>query len=162
MENGVDFPFGRVSQDRIDRLALRYDIDTDNPIYLFVGRLRWYKGIREIIDGLSKLKQSNKEFTMIFVGDGEDLGEMKRYAIDKSVIQNCLFVGAIHDREELRDYYSLADLFIFPSSYDTFGLVVREAAACGTPSLLVKGSCAAERAQDNIDSFLIEESGESW
>ena len=161
MKNGVDLPNGKVTQDRIDNLALRYDINTNNPIFLFVGRLRWYKGIKIILDGISKLKQDGKDFTMIFVGKGEDLEEMKQYAIDNGVIENCLFAGPVYDREELRDYYSLADLFIFPSSYDTFGLVVREAAACETASVLIKGSCAAEDAIDDVDAFLIDETGEA-
>jgi len=55
-----------------------------------------------------------------------------------------IFTGAIYDREELRVYYTAGDLFIFPSLYDTNGIVVREAAACGVASVLIKGSCAAE------------------
>lgn len=55
-----------------------------------------------------------------------------------------IFTGAIYDREELRVYYTAGDLFIFPSLYDTNGIVVREAAACGVASVMIKGSCAAE------------------
>ena len=48
------------------------------------------------------------------------------------------------DRELLQGVYLLADLFTFLSTYDTFGLVVHEAAACGTASLTLRDSCAAE------------------
>jgi len=161
MENGVDFPKGAAGKALVDELAKRHGIDAGKPIYLFVGRLRWYKGIREILDGLSLLTKDGKDFTMLFIGDGEDKEDMQEYAGKAGVSEKCKFIGSVYDREELRGYYSLADLFLFPSSYDTFGLVVREAAACGTASMLVRGSCAAESASEDVDSFFIEESGES-
>ena len=66
----------------------------------------------------------------------------------------------IYDREELRVYYSMTDLFIFPSTYDTSGLVVKEAAACNCASLMVRDSCASEGAIHNTNAFLAEENGE--
>ena len=53
------------------------------------------------------------------------------------------------------------DLFLFPSTFDTNGLVVREAAACSLPSMLIAGSCAAEGITDGRNGFLIEENAES-
>jgi hypothetical protein len=50
----------------------------------------------------------------------------------------------------------LADALLFPSTFDTNGLVVREAAACGLPSVLLKGSCAAEGITDGWPGILIE------
>ena len=73
----------------------------------------------------------------------------------------CLFTGAVRDREKLRAYFSLSDLFLFPSTFDTNGIVVREAAACGTVSVLVRGSCAAEGVTDGENALLIEENPES-
>lgn len=55
-----------------------------------------------------------------------------------------LFLGPVYDRDVIRAWYCRSDLFLFPSEFDTNGLVVREAAACGLGSVLVEGSCAAE------------------
>ena len=71
------------------------------------------------------------------------------------------FAGPVHDRETLRAWYCRADLFLFPSTFDTNGLVVREAAACGLGSVLVKGSCAAEDVEDGRNGLLIEENSNS-
>ena len=161
MQNGVDFPRGRADQALVDRIMGELHIPKEHPVYLFVGRLRWYKGIREILDGLHGIKKDGKEFTVVFVGQGEDQGEMEAYAKELGLAGNCRFPGPVHDRELLRGYYSMADLFLFPSSYDTYGLVVREAAACGTASILARGSCAAEGAVDGENSFLVEETGDS-
>ena len=61
----------------------------------------------------------------------------------------------------IRAWYCRADLFLFPSTFDTNGLVVREAAACGLGSVLVRGSCAAEDIKDGESGFLIEENAPS-
>ncbi|MBR6302678.1 MAG: glycosyltransferase, partial [Lachnospiraceae bacterium] len=67
----------------------------------------------------------------------------------------------IRDREELRAIYTRCDLFLFPSTYDTNGIVVREAAACGLASVLIKDSCAAEGITHARNGYMIEENGES-
>ena len=106
--------------------------------------MMWYKGIRITLDGLKKAKEEGFAFKMIFVGDGADRSEMEKYAKELGLEKECIFPGAIRDRELLRRYFCAADMFLFPSTFDTNGIVVREAAACGLPSVLVKGSCAAE------------------
>lgn len=58
-------------------------------------------------------------------------------------------------------WYCRGDLFLFPSTFDTNGLVVREAAACELASVLVRGSCAAEDITDGRNGFLIEENADS-
>ena len=52
-------------------------------------------------------------------------------------------------------------MFLFPSTYDTNGIVVREAAACGLASVLIQGSCAAEGITHGKNGYLIEETAES-
>ncbi len=65
------------------------------------------------------------------------------------------------DRELLQQYYAASDLLLFPSTFDTNGLVVREAASCATPALLIENSCAAEGIENNVTGFLCRETSES-
>ena len=162
MENGVEFPSGRVSQARQDALSAKYQLPRDGrPLFLFVGRMMWYKNLRLILDALARVKAAGQDFHMVFIGDGQDLPQVKDYARQLGLEQNCLFTGAIRDREELRTWYCRGNLFLFASTYDTNGLVVREAAACSLPSLLVQGSCAAEGISDQHNGLMIEETPES-
>lgn len=96
---------------------------------------------------------------MVFIGNGADAAEVQEYA--KPLGNKCIFTGAISQRETLRAWYCRADLFLFPSSYDTNGLVVREAAACDLAAVLIDGSCAAEGVTDGVDGFLIDENAGS-
>lgn len=161
MENGVDVPKGRVSSEKINKLKNELGLSDEVPIFLFVGRLMWYKGIRIILESLKRVKDSSIPFRMIFVGGGTDSEEIMKLSSELQVSESCIFTGPVRDRDKLRAFYSLADLFLFPSSFDTNGLVVREAAASGLASVLIRNSCAAEGITDGKNGILIDETAES-
>ena len=161
MPNGVDCPRGRV--DEAKAIALRKSLTEDGvPVFLYVGRMMWYKNLQFTLDALKNLKQSGFKFKMVFVGGGVDFKEIKKYAESNGLSDCCVFAGPIYDRELLRTYYCASDLFLFPSTYDTNGLVVREAAACGLPSILIEGSCAAEDVTDGRNGFTVKENNEDF
>ncbi|MGM9604519.1 MAG: glycosyltransferase [Faecousia sp.] len=161
MPNGVDLPRQRVPEDAVARATAGYDLPSRVPVFLFVGRMMWYKGLKITIDALALLKQQGEDFRMVFIGSGSDLDEVVSYAESCGIAPNCIFTGAIRDREKLRAWYCRANLFLFPSTFDTNGLVVREAAACSLGAVLVEGSCAAEGITHGQNGLLIEENAES-
>ena len=161
MPNGVDFPRGRVPESLIAEVTGDFDLPGGVPVFLFVGRMMWYKGIRIILDALKGLLDQGRDFRMVFVGGGGDKEEIVAYSRSLGLEGKVLFSEPIRDRERIRAWYCRADLFLFPSTFDTNGLVVREAAACALPSVLVAGSCAAEDVTDGRSGFLIEENAES-
>lgn len=144
MENGTDYEKGKSSQTDMERLREELGLSQDMSVFLYVGRMMWYKGIRLTVDALRMVQDQGEEFRMIFVGEGADRKEIMDYVEKMGLTDRCIFTGAIYDRSDLKVYFSIAHLFLFPSTYDTNGIVVREAAACYTPSLLIRGSCAAE------------------
>lgn len=169
VNNGVDFAKGRVSEAEVARVTGDYDLPIDIPVFLFVGRIIKYKGIPLILEALSKLADAGQDFRMIFVGNGPDEEELKEQARRLGLLDSdtdrtgrCIFVGPVYDRDTLRAWNTRADLFLFPSTYDTNGIVVREAAACGLASVLIKGSCAAEGITHDRNGYLIEENAEAF
>ena len=162
MPNGVDIPKGKVSEEEIEKFTGGYDLPENVPVFLFVGRMAWYKGLDIILEALEKLKEKGEDFRMVFVGGGLDFDEVKKYSEELSLYEKCIFTGPIHNRNAIRAFYSRADLFLFPSVYDTNGLVVREAAACSLASVLIEGSCAAEGITDSETGFLSENNSESF
>ena len=161
MPNGVDFPQGRVEDALIAQVTEGYDLPENVPVFLFVGRMMWYKGIRIILEGLAKLRESGQDFRMVFVGGGNDKDEIVALTEKLGLSDRVFFSPPIHDRNLIRAWYCRADMFLFPSTFDTNGLVVREAAACALGSVLVAGSCAAEDVTDNVSGVLIEENADS-
>ncbi len=176
MSNGVDFPKGCVEENLVREVTKDYDLPCNIPLFLFVGRIMKYKGLNIIVDALKNLSEKGIEYRMVFVGSGADEDEIKErikeYCISLDVadsegdithfntdsVGKIIFTGPVYDREKLRAWNTRADLFLFPSVYDTNGIVVREAAACSLPSVLIKDSCAAEGITHNRNGYLIEES----
>ena len=177
--NGVDFQKGLVPEPEVREAVKDYDLPADIPVFLFVGRMMNYKGLPLIIEALRNLAETH-DFRMVFIGRGADEASLKKSASDAGFTVDerlsdgtvhtipgenkngrIIFTGSISDRNILRAWNTRADLFLFPSTFDTNGLVVREAAACGLASVLVIGSCAAEGITDGRNGFLIEENAES-
>ena len=161
MTNGVDFAKGRVPEAIVSEVTAGYDLPQGVPVLLFVGRMMTYKGLPLILDALKLFSETGQDFRMVFVGKGPDQELLEKQALQLGISDRCIFTGPIYDRDKLRAWNTRADLFLFPSTFDTNGLVVREAAACGLASVLIRDSCAAEGITDGHNGFLIDETPEA-
>lgn len=156
MENGTDFERGRAGEEEVKRLKEELRIYDDAPIFLFVGRLGWFKGIRLYMDAFRQYLERGNKGHLLLVGDGQDRKEMESYARKIGIASFCLFPGMVRDRALLRTYYTLGDLFLFVNTYDTSGIVVKEAAACSLPSVTLRASCPSEGMTDGRNGIIID------
>ena len=99
---------------------------------------------------------------MFFVGDGYARKELEAYVNELGLGSNIVFLGKILDRDFLRSLFARANLFLFPSVYDNAPIVIREAAAVGTPSVVIANSNAAEGIVDNVNGFLSDNDSASY
>ena len=134
--------------------------DAEGPLFLFVGQHNWKKNIRTVLDAVA-LYRKEAPCRMLFVGQGPDRDAIVAYAEELGLSDVTRFLGHLSGREELMELYAAADLFLFPSIYDNAPMVVREAAAAGTPSVLVRGSCAAADTVAGQNAFHCDDSPES-
>ena len=164
MQNGTDFLRGDADPELMRDINQKYDLGENIPVLLFVGRMMWYKNQMLTLEALEILKGRGFDFRMFFIGDGIDLEDMKKAAGEKNLQDKVFFIGRVDDRELLRAYYTRSDLFVFPSTYDNAPLVIREAAACGCPPLVIRNSSASEileESEENQTAFFTEETAES-
>ena len=109
----------------------RYGI-ADGFTLLYAGRISREKNIGFLIDVYGQLKNEHPDLNLLIAGDGPDLEDLRsRFAGDARIV----FAGAV-ERDLLPYLYSAADLFVFPSTVDTFGMVVVEAQSCGLPVIV--------------------------
>ncbi|HOL93866.1 MAG TPA: glycosyltransferase [bacterium] len=96
-------------------------------LVLFVGILRYYKGLHYLIEAMQHV-----EGKLVIVGDGPLLPGLIAFAQKQPHAERIIFVGQV---ESVVPYYYAADVFCLPSIYrsEAFGLVLVEAAACGLP-----------------------------
>lgn len=163
VENGNDFASiitGDVWNYKMEAKR-RLDMNPSEVALLFVGQHIWEKGIRTILDALVLL-DGKLNFTMNFIGNGYAAPEMEEFLKRNRLDSRVRMRGVIRDRDTLSDYYAASDLFIFPSPYDNAPLVLREAAAMGTPGLLLDGSTASEVIVRDSNGFLSDNSPQSF
>lgn len=136
------------------------DIKENEPVFLFVGQQIWEKNIAFLINTLCCLH--DLPYKMFFIGTGYAENSIREMAETLSLSSHITFTGQLTDRELLKKYYAAADLFLFPSLYDNAPLVVREAAAMQTPSVLLEGSTASEIIQNGVNGFICPNSTDNF
>ncbi len=130
----------------------RLGINPKECILLYVGQHTWEKNIGLTIDALSHI--SDKPFRFYMIGTGYATEAISKKIHELGLNEKIRMLGVISSREMLKSYYAAADLFMFPSAYDTDGLVMHEAAAMRTPSIMLEGSSAAKSITDGYNGFL--------
>ncbi len=152
MDNGSDLVADYPEKYFVDaRNAL--GIKPEEFVMLFVGQHIWEKNPRLVIEALARMP--DVPFRMFFVGTGYAAEDMKQLVTENGLDDKVTFVGMLTDRAEITRYYAASDLFLFPSLYDNAPLVVREAAALHSPSVMAEGSTAATILTDNVNGFLV-------
>ena len=151
IENGTDLK--ELDMKAIQMTEELYNIGSE-PMLLFVGQMNWKKNIRRILEAVDTLVRQGRKLRLIMAGQGPSEREIHELTASLGLDDVVTFTGHINDARILDGLYARADLFVFPSLYDNAPMVVREAAAIGTPSLLAAGSSAAEVVRDGENGLL--------
>jgi D-inositol-3-phosphate glycosyltransferase len=117
-------------------------LDPNEQIILQLGRMVPRKGVDNVIRGLARLRRDYGIKARLLVVGGEsqspdpaltpEIGRLQAIAIEQGITDSVVFTGS-RGRDELRYYYSAADVFVTTPWYEPFGITPLEAAACGTP-----------------------------
>ncbi|UCC68198.1 MAG: glycosyltransferase family 4 protein [Armatimonadota bacterium] len=100
-------------------------------IVLFVGRLAREKGVEVLIDAVPEVVAAHPEAKFVIAGGGES-GHLRGRAAAKGLEHKVVFTGFVPE-EDLARTYAVADVAVFPSLYEPFGIVALEAMAAGVP-----------------------------
>lgn len=153
MPNGV--MIRQADADAVADAERRWGLGRD-PMILFVGQMNWKKNILTVLEACAQLHAQGTRFQLVLAGQGPDLKEIEQKIHDLGLADCTHLAGHITDSRLLDGLYARASLFAFPSLYDNAPMVVREAAVMGTPSVLVRGSSAAEIIQNGENGYLCE------
>ena len=130
------------TQDIIN-LRRKLNINDNDFIILFVGRLAEEKNVELLLEAQEDIIKKNKCAKLLIVGDGPDINKYKDLAIKYKIADNTIFTGKV-PWDDMPKYYQIADLFATASRSETQGLTVVEAMAAELPVVCV-----------NDDSFKI-------
>jgi D-inositol-3-phosphate glycosyltransferase len=131
----------------VDRQTARSQLGfaSDEKHVLFVGRIEPLKGVDRLLKAIARL--NNRSVRLRIIGGDErsrqELERLRQLAGGLGVQEQVNFLGVVR-QSELPRFYSAADVCVVPSHYESFGLVVLESLACGTP--VVAADVGAARA----------------
>jgi len=107
----------------------------DGPVLFFIGRLVREKGVHLLLEAMSWLSPEFPDVRLVVAGKGPYLDELRDLAGRLWIAEKVRFIGFVDD-ERRNQLFRLADVAVFPSLYEPFGIVALEAMAHGTPLLV--------------------------
>jgi len=128
IEHGLDPPLPR---QRRDKTRTRFNLPAGRPVLLNVGRLVDQKNQSVLVRALAQIPEAH----LVIAGSGPDEDGLRALASDLAVPDRLHLVGAVPP-SDIADLYAAADLFVFPSTWETFGLAAVEAAMLGLPMIV--------------------------
>jgi len=134
----------------------RDEIGVENgKIILHVGRIVKEKNLDLMVEAAPLLLEKIPDAIFVIVGEGPHADELKQKVRDASLENNFIFTGFVED-EKLPDYYHAADIFAFPSKYETQGIVAVEAMAAGLPVVAANVRSLPEIVENGKTGFLFD------
>ena len=129
--NGIN-SYSNISEK--EKKVLLESLDNPSHILLFIGRIVEYKGCGDIVKAMPEIIKKYPKSKAVFVGiDGGYTFSLKKMAKNLNVENNCVFTGAV---DSIEPYLNIADVFVFPSRGEGFGLSPVEAMSMRIPSLM--------------------------
>jgi glycosyltransferase involved in cell wall biosynthesis len=127
---------------------------------LYVGAIQPRKNLEVLIEAFEKIKISNPELKMVFAGAPAWKFEATMEKIRRSKFRKDIIITGTVGFSDLAVLYKNAEVFVFPSLYEGFGIPVLEAMACGTPVVVAKNSSLTEVAGEGALYFETQSSDE--
>ena len=140
-------------------LKKKYGLE-NKKVFLFVGRLEKAKNVELLIQAFEELKKEREEIALIIVGAGTEADNLKQYVVMNGV-KDIFFAGYVLF-PEIVQFYKVADVFVLPSVYEPWGLVVNEAMTIGLGTILSSSvGCRKDLLIDGKNGFVFESGSKS-
>ena len=135
-----------------EALVRRLGLD-GKVVALFMGTLEARKNLAFLLDAWSEVSRERPDVRLVVAGSGPQLARLRRQARRLGLERHVIFTGHLPEAEKV-DYYRAADLLVFPSLMEGFGLVVVEAMSCGLPAVISNRGSLPELLCDGEGGFV--------
>jgi glycogen(starch) synthase len=137
--NGVDpdeYDPKKCKKDEISKIRQNYGIPDDWKMLLFLGRLTWVKSVKNLVQALPMVLKDYPKTKLVILGKGEQQSDIVELANRLGVKDNIVYRFDFVPEDERILHYAAADLCIFPSVYEPFGIVSLEAMSMAKPVIV--------------------------
>jgi len=132
----------------------KYHIPFEKQILLFVGRLAQEKNLDFLIEAFSEILKKNSKVFLVLVGSGP-YEKILKSKIKNLRLQNNVALTGFLAKEEANKFFGAADLFVFPSTTETQGIVLAESLASSTPVVAINQLGPKDIVKNGKDGFLV-------
>jgi len=135
---------------------VRFRPDTSvarESVVLHVGRLKRYKATDHLLRAARMLKERGVKFTTVIVGDGDDKPRLEALAAKLGMGDEVRFTGFISEAEKV-NWYRRAAVLVENSVKEGWGLIVMEANACGTPTVVARSPGLVDSSRDGVNGLM--------
>lgn len=133
----------------------KYFNNGNDNFILYAGRLSSVKGISYLIKAVSQINKENRDLKLIIVGSGPEEFKLKMLVQEENIESKVQFFPMVSKRE-LREYLSCCSMFVLPSLFETFGVVLIEAMASGKPVIASNIPGPSDVIKHGYNGFLFE------
>lgn len=151
--NGINGGYFSREKHNISSLKEEYGFKQSDIIFGFVGRLVRDKGIHELVYSFLKVNASYPESKLLLVGTFED-GDPIDVLIKEEIIHNKNIIS-VGFQKDVRPFYAIMNIFVFPSYREGFGISLMEAAAMGVSAISTDITGCNEIIKHNYNGLLI-------
>ena len=142
------------------KLRKELNISEDDIVVGFVGSFNYQKNVLFILDILNELNQVNQHYKVLMIGAGEFEAEFLIKAKELGIEKNVICIGS---RKNVNQYMSAMDLFLFPSRWEGFGIVLLEAQASGLKCFTSEGVVPVDtNVTGNVKFISLKKSPKEW
>ena len=129
----------------------QYAMDNEK-IILYVGRLVYEKGIQNLISAMPKILQGYHDTKLVIAGKGGMFDELKAQSDSMGLGNKVYFTGYLNSKQ-VQKMYKCADVAVFPSTYEPFGIVALEAMLAGIPTVVSDVGGLNEIVEHGVDGM---------
>ena len=137
--NGVDperYNPAKVKTEATAKIRAKYNLSEDEFMLLFIGRLTWVKGVRNLIQAMPSVLKEYPKTKLVILGRGEEQSDLTEMASRLGVKDNIVYNFEFVPEEERIANYAAANACVFPSTYEPFGIVSLEAMSLAKPIIV--------------------------
>ncbi len=152
----------QIDRATMEELRSRHDLE-GRCVFQFSGQLIARKGVDTLLKAFAKMGPRHPEALLLVLGDGPSREEYASLAKSLGVADQVRFLGH-RPQAELPGWFSVADVFLFPSRHDGWAVVINEACAAGLPIIVSSQTGAAnDLVRDGVNGFVLDcEDLDSW
>lgn len=154
--NGIDLEYFSRTESVLDHgevLRQQYQIDANDLVLCFVGRLAFYKGINELVAAFKELSKEFSSLKLLLVGPLEELNPLEEDTVQAMAsMPNIIQAG---HQDDIRPFLAISDIFVFPSYREGFPQSLMQACAMGLPCIATDINGCNEMVFEGINGHLI-------